>query len=821
MLRSVVDSMLSQLHPNTPWVKLPQTPTTGSEAGESNTQDTIRLVNPRNPAGHRFSTAKLPIKCYPPFAYEPLDPDGPCMSWKQPAFPWHQHCTGPKQAQLANHLTCSHYRCKTDEFQVDETEKSNENRTIYDQLMDENTDVTYVELSDSSKVKHLMRSKSSSPPRIQSRRPDTAPLNNVITKRTVQKPPPPFPPLPHCAAPSTRAAAAGVLGMEPVDPFVGYPLPKTKQHHNISKPQDPHFNMLSDFGHSNQLSEATNFRCAAPVSTKMLWSFCEEASQDFSSSCDKENVHQSFLTLAPMREKRASLLDQWNQMCEQQDTAGGTDVLLKVPGNSLKNTSKKESQVAGTLPCSVYDHSINEKAHQSHCWTFTFYDFEDENKTQDTDALVDSVFAVLLTQLRYGRVVYRSSNHADLHYNAEPLSLEATDLTIQSTHRHISIREVNPVSAVLGGKESHSSHCLNLCVRWATGSTDSSSQTQKHGSNLRKTYICATLFGPKGATIHGHKLHRAFSPKNRQRGSRLRNRTFRKLGRFVDHNVKTCCLCHTAFREFHRRILMTKDPSATSANHTSIVCHSSGSNSLIEDWPFSERKPRRRDQLRLQRPHSHCDTNASRSNSVPWLQQHHVVSGMFQEATYNHTADDISLMNGVEMRDSATMKFKDTADLTQLSQPELERSFAGLQVFRYDRTSDGSHKCTKIQCQPSAKNCRTQSQPQTSQEMSGTVNTSNCVQDQPSGMHPRFKKLSDSCELYSTQKMKLPDEIPIQASSNKPNTDHVTEKNQPSMNEFLTRPRNTFNDRISKHRYRKSLGQQHVKEWLGVSVTPQ
>lgn len=96
--------------------------------------------------------------------------------------------------------------------------------------------------------------------------------------------------------------------------------------------------------------------------------------------CDKENVHQSFLAQSSMREKRTSLLDQWNEVCAHQDRASRTETGSKLPGNDPMSRSKRGRQTTEKLPCTAL--AANAKSHHFQCWTFTFYDFEDRNKVQ-------------------------------------------------------------------------------------------------------------------------------------------------------------------------------------------------------------------------------------------------------------------------------------------------------------------------------------------------------------------------------------------------------------------------------------------------------
>lgn len=81
-----------------------------------------------------------------------------------------------------------------------------------------------------------------------------------------------------------------------------------------------------------------------------------------------------------------------------------------------------------------------------------------------------------------------------------------------------------------------------------------------------------------------------------------------------------------------------------------------------------------------------------------------------------------------------------------------------------------------------------------------------------------FSKQTDSYEMLSIID-RFSDRISVEISTNKQDRDQITQTNQLYFNEFLDRQRSLKKDRKSRHRHRKNLGQQHVKEWLDAPVT--
>lgn len=310
--------------------------------------------------------------------------------------------------------------------------------------------------------------------------------------------------------------------------------------------------------------------------------------------------------------------------------------------------------------------------------------------------MVNSVFAVLLTQLKHRRLAYRNSNQTDQDCVPSTLNFETKDLTDQPAHRHISIREENSLPLDINGTDSSSSHGLDLCVRWAAGTSDSINQTQKLGASLRKTYICATLFGPKGTTLCGRRSRRVFSPKNHHRDSgRLRNRALHTQNKSGYHNVRSCHLCQAAIRTAQRKILMAENLSTKSAKNTSLACHSSGSSSVSESWFPDEYEQCQATPERLRRSQSHCDKPALRLNSAHRLQRRQVVSGEFHWSPNRQFSENISVVNVGEMKTSATFNFDHAAELAQFNQPVLDNSICYLRPPSLDKILQASKEDTQ------------------------------------------------------------------------------------------------------------------------------
>ncbi|VDP86256.1 unnamed protein product [Echinostoma caproni] len=254
MLRTIVDSMLAQLHPSSPWVRLNQGHTIDSDVGEPDIADTTRLVNPRHSVGYRISSNKPPPGLgYPPFSYEPLDPDGSGgLGWKQPTFPWHPRPAGTKHTRPDDCLTRSHHPYLTGYVAAEgDSLKSDENRTIYDHLIDKNTDVTYLDLSDSSRPGPILRSKSSSPPRHRNRHlSNHRHLNEMVATPVARKLPPP----PNSVFPGIRSRGPFGAIEIPSKRWIEFDGSSHNQKPNNDQPICVHFdsNVLTDFRCANR-----------------------------------------------------------------------------------------------------------------------------------------------------------------------------------------------------------------------------------------------------------------------------------------------------------------------------------------------------------------------------------------------------------------------------------------------------------------------------------------------------------------------------------------------------------------------------------------
>ncbi|VDP76623.1 unnamed protein product [Echinostoma caproni] len=285
----------------------------------------------------------------------------------------------------------------------------------------------------------------------------------------------------------------------------------------------------------------------------------------------------------------------------------------------------------------------------------------------DADALVNSVFAVLLAQLRHGCLTYRNSNQTLQRTTHRLPTFEAKTLVNQSTHRHITIRETQATQDNHTGSTPYHSHGLDLCVRWATGSTVLPNQAGPMDSPLRKTYICATLSGPSGTIMCEHKLPRTDSPNKYRRGRKTRTRNVRsRFTQTLDHNARSCYVCQAAaLWAFQRRFLINYGLSTstatttgaammttttTSVNDASVACHSSGSGNRLDDRGKLESEPYRRGHVRLRpRPHSHCDEDdyarITQSNSTAHrFKRRQVVSGNFPEIGAHDSLYNLSFM---------------------------------------------------------------------------------------------------------------------------------------------------------------------------------
>ncbi|VDP76620.1 unnamed protein product [Echinostoma caproni] len=126
-------------------------------------------------------------------------------------------------------------------------------------------------------------------------------------------------------------------------------------------------------------------------------------------------------------------------------------------------------------------------------------------------------------------------------------------------------------------------------------------------------------------------------------------------------------------------------------------------------------------------------------------------------------------------------------------------------------------------CRFSAKHCRTQSQPQTAQEKQIFRNPSfetpvHCARYCPTRPGRGSFEQPDSADMARIWQMSAQDQTNATLIDKSVDI-QLGRDNHQRLNEFVTRQRNLVSDRKTRHRYRKSLGQQHVKEWLGVPIT--